>query len=224
MIASDHLKRIAIWSRDLGERELERARAGIIEKSYRADELIFMRGDQFDFWCGVVSGLLRMGTVSRGGKAMSFAGLTAGAWFGEGTVLKSEPRRYDMVALRDSRLALMDRATFFWLYENSVAFNRFLVAQLNERLGQFIGLVEHGRTLDATGRLARSIASLFNPLLYPDPTRHLEITQEEIGALSGISRQNANQCLKRLEKEGLLKLEYGGVTIVDLDRLRSYGE
>jgi CRP-like cAMP-binding protein len=224
MIAADHLKRIAIWSRDLSERDLERARAGIIEKSYRADELVFMRGDQFDFWCGVVSGLLRMGTVSRGGKAMSFAGLTAGAWFGEGTVLKSEPRRYDMVALRDSRLALMDRATFFWLYENSVAFNRFLVAQLNERLGQFIGLVEYGRTLDATGRLARSIASLFNPLLYPDPTRHLEITQEEIGALSGISRQNANQCLKRLEKEGLLKLEYGGVTIIDLDRLRSYGE
>jgi hypothetical protein len=106
MIAPDHLRRIAIWSRDLGERELERARAGIIEKSYRADELVFMRGDQFDYWCGVVSGLLRMGTVSRGGKAMSFAGLTAGAWFGEGTVLKSEPRRYDMVALRDTRLAL----------------------------------------------------------------------------------------------------------------------
>jgi CRP-like cAMP-binding protein len=224
MIAPDHLKRIAIWSRNLSERDLERARAGIIEKSYCADELVFMRGDQFDFWCGVVSGLLRMGTVSRGGKAMSFAGLTAGAWFGEGTVLKSEPRRYDMVALRDSRLALMDRATFFWLYENSVAFNRFLVVQLNERLGQFIGLVEYGRTLDATARLARSIASLFNPILYPDLSRHLEITQEEIGALSGISRQNANQCLKRLEKEGLLRLEYGGVTILDLDRLRSYGE
>jgi CRP/FNR family transcriptional regulator, cyclic AMP receptor protein len=63
-----------------------------------------------------------------------------------------------------------------------------------------------------------------NPILYPDPTPHLEITQEEIGALSGISRQNANQCLKRLEKEGLLRLEYGGVTIIDLDRLRHYGE
>jgi site-specific DNA recombinase len=44
------------------------------------------------------------------------------------------------------------------------------------------------------------------------------------GALSGISRQNANQCLKRLEREGLLRLEYGGVTIVDLERLRSYGD
>src|SRR4029079_4786117 len=198
MIAPDHLKHIASWSRDLGERELERARAGIIEKSYRADELVFMRGDQFDYWCGVLSALLRMGTVSRGGKAMTFAGLTAGAWFGEGTVLKKEPRRYDMGVLRDSRIALMAQAAFFWLYENSVGFNRFLVQQLNERLGQFIGLVEHGRTLDATARLARGSASLFNPILYPETARHLEITQEEIGALTGISRQNANRCLKTL--------------------------
>jgi CRP-like cAMP-binding protein len=95
---------------------------------------------------------------------------------------------------------------FVWLFENSVGFNRFLVRQLNERLGQFIGLLEYGRTLEATARLARSIASLFNPILYPDLSLHLDITQEEIGALSGISRQNANQCLKRLEKEGLLRL------------------
>lgn len=226
MIAADYLRRIAAWSRELNEREVDIARAGIVEKSYSANEFIFMRGDDFTYWTGVVTGLARMGIVSRGGKAASFAGLTAGAWFGEGSVLKNEPRRYDVVALRDTRLAMMDRTTFFWLLENSVVFNRFLVGQLNERLGQFIALLEYGRTLDATARLARCIASLFNPILYPDPdpTRHLEITQEEIGALSGISRQNANQCLKRLEKEGLLRLEYGGVTITDLERLRHYGE
>jgi CRP/FNR family cyclic AMP-dependent transcriptional regulator len=224
MITPDHLRRIAIWSRELSERELEMACAGITERSYRAGEFVFLRGDRFEYWTGVVSGLMRMGVVSRGGKAMTFTGLTAGAWFGEGTMLKREVRRYDMVALRDSRIALMDQATFFWLYDNSVAFNRVLVAQLNARLGQFIGLVEYGRTLDVTARLARSIASLFNPILYPDLSRHLEITQEEIGALSGISRQNANQCLKRLEKEGLLRLEYGGVTILELESLRSYGE
>lgn len=224
MIAPDHLKRIAAWSRDLSEREIDIARAGISERSYRANEYIFIRGDDFEYWTGVVTGLARMGIVSRGGKAASFAGLTAGAWFGEGSVLKNEARRYDVMALRDTRLALMDRKTFVWLFENSVAFNRFLVKQLNERLGQFIAFLEYGRTLDATARLARSIASLFNPILYPEGTRHLEITQEEIGALSGISRQNANQCLKRLEKDGLLRLEYGGVTVLDLERLRNYGE
>jgi CRP-like cAMP-binding protein len=224
MISADYLKRIAVWSRDLTEREIEVARAGIVERSFKANEFICMHGDQFEYWIGVVTGLVRVGNVSREGKAFSFTGVTAGAWFGEGTVLKNEARRYDVVALRDTRLALMDRATFFLLLENSVGFNRFLIGLLNERLGQFMGLLEHGRTLDAKARLARCIASLFNPMLYPDATRHLEITQEELGAISGISRQNANQCLQTLEKEGLLRLEYGGVTVVDLEKLRGYGD
>src|SRR6476659_5655960 len=181
MIAPDYLKRIAALSRALSEREIEIARAGISEKSYRANEYIFMRGDEFEYWTGVVTGLARMGIVSRGGKAASFAGLTAGAWFGEGSVLKNEARRYDVMALRDTRLALMDRKTFMWLFENSVAFNRFLVKQLNERLGQFIAFLEYGRTLDATARLARSIASLFNPILYPEGTRHLESPRRRSG-------------------------------------------
>ncbi len=102
---------------------------------------------------------MKLSTSSDSGKLISFAGLPAGAWFGEGTVLKSEPRRYDLVALRETRLALMDAQTFFWLFENSVAFNRFLVRQLNERLGQFIGLVETDRLMDAPARIARALPS-----------------------------------------------------------------
>jgi CRP-like cAMP-binding protein len=218
------LLRVASWSAHLTANEIAAAAGGIVEKSFAANEYIFMRGDRFDYWTGIVTGLARMSIVSRGGKATTFTGMTEGAWFGEGSVLKNEPRRYDVVALRDTRLAMMDRATFVWLMENSVGFNRFLVNQLNERLGQFIALLEYGRTLGATARLARSVASLFNPVLYPNTTLHLDVTQEEIGALSGLSRQNANQCLKRLEQEGLLRLDYGGETILDLERLRSYGE
>src|SRR4051794_6964156 len=181
MIAPESLKRIAAWSRELDERAIDVARAGIVEKSYRANEFIFMRGDPFEYWTGVVTGLARMGIVSRGGKAASFAGLTAGAWVGEGSLLQNEPRRSDLVALRDTRLAMMNRGTFGWLFENSVGFNRFLVRQLNERLGQFIGLLEYGRTLDATARLARSIASLFNPILYPDLTSTLRSRRKRSG-------------------------------------------
>ena len=67
MIAPDYLKRIASWSRELNEREVEVARAGIVEKSYRANEFIFMRGDDFEYWTGVVSGLARMGIQGRQG-------------------------------------------------------------------------------------------------------------------------------------------------------------
>ncbi len=54
-----------------------------------------------------------------------------------------------------------------WLYENSVAFNRFLVEQLNERMGQFIATIEYDRILDPKARVARNLSWLFNPVLYP---------------------------------------------------------
>ena len=60
-------------------------------------------------------------------------------------MLKNEPRRYDVVALRDSLVACISRTTFQWLLDNSIPFNRFLLHQLNERLGQFIGRVEMDR-------------------------------------------------------------------------------
>ena len=138
-------------------------------------------------------------------------------------MLKTEPRRYDVVALRDSRIAFMPRATFNWLLDNSIGFNRFLLMQLNERLGLFISLVEYDRMLETDARVARCLAALFNPYLNPGAGRELQISQEEIGYLCSTSRQRANQALQVLERDGLLKVEYGCITILDLDRLRVYG-
>jgi CRP-like cAMP-binding protein len=224
VIPADHLRRIAFWSLDLSESEVEQARRGIVEKSFSKGAYICHRGDRLDAWTGVTDGIIKLSTVSRGGKAVSLAGVRAGGWFGEGSLLKDEARRYDLVALRDARLALMNRSTFFWLFENSAAFNRFLVRQFNERLGQFIALAEHDRMLDAPGRLARNIAWLFNPVLYRDLSMHLDISQEELGLLSGMSRQVANESLKLLEGKGLLRVERGGITVLDVDRLSRFGD
>jgi len=84
--------------------------------------------------------------------------------------------------------------------------------------------VEYDRTLNATARLARNIAWLFNPVLYPDGGRHLEISQEEIGLLSGLSRPVTNKSLKTLETKGLLRVERAGLTVLDLERLREFGD
>jgi CRP/FNR family transcriptional regulator, cyclic AMP receptor protein len=220
----EQLRRIAFWSHDLNEKELEQARRGIVEKDYSKGSYICHRGDRFDYWTGVSSGIVRFGTTSQSGKTITFAGMRTGSWFGEGTMLKNEPRQYDLITLRDTRMALMNRSTFLWLFENSVAFNRFLVRQLNERLGQFIALVEYDRSLDADARVARSIAWLFNPVLYPLEGMNLEISQEEIGLLSGLSRPVTNKSLKTLEGKGLISVERNGLTVLDLERLRNFGE
>ncbi len=222
VISADEFARIAVWSRDLPAAEREEARRGIVMRSFPKGALVCHRGETAEHWTGVAEGLVKMSTDSKSGKATTFTGLPTGAWFGEGTVLKNEKRRYDIVALRETRIAMMRRSTFLWLYENSVAFNRFLVGQLNERLGQFIALLEYDRTLDATARLAGCIAWLFNPVLYPGMGSHFAVTQEEIGLLAGLSRQAANRSLQLLEERRLIRVEMGGITVLDLDGLRRY--
>ncbi|KUL92812.1 Crp/Fnr family transcriptional regulator [Bosea sp. WAO] len=222
MIPAEDLRQIASWSLDLTPEEFEEARRGTTIKTYGKGAYVCHVGDRLESWTGVADGLLKMSTTSRSGKSATLAGLRSGAWFGEGTIIKSEPRRYDLVALRETKVALMRRQTFFWLFEHSAAFNRFLVHQFNERLAQFIGLAEYDRMLGATGRLARNLAWLFNPILYPGQGRTLAISQEELGLLAGISRQMANQSLAKLAELGLVEVGHNEVTILDLDRLARY--
>ncbi len=211
-----------LWAGVLTPEQMARVERDTVERFFEAGSYICRKGDPVEYWMGVTEGLLKMSSVSPQGKAVTFTGMLAGGWFGEGSLLKTEGRLYDVVALRDSHVAFMPRATFTWLLDNSIAFNRFLLKQLNARLGLFISLVEVDRSLDADARVARCIASLFNPDLNPAGGPQLQISQEEIGYLCSMSRQRANQALQVLERAGLLKLDYGGLTVRDLEGLRAF--
>jgi CRP-like cAMP-binding protein len=222
MSRKDDLVGNTVWAAELSPDEIERARKGMTERQFGRGAYICHRGDRLDYWTGVAEGLVKISTISQSGKAMTFAGIGAGGWFGEGSILKDEPRQYDLVALRDTRLTMMNRGTFLWLYENSTGFNRFLVRQLNERMGQFIATIEHDRILDAKARVARNLSWLFNPVLYPGAGSQTEITQEELGLLAGVSRAVANRSLAELEEEGLIRAKHGKIRVLDLAALKTY--
>ncbi len=216
------LLRQTIWAKDLTAEQIARVEIDTVEQFVPKGGYVCRKGEMVDAWIGVLDGLVKMNNLSPEGKSVTFTGLSKGGWFGEGTLLKQEIRKYDVVALRDSRIARMPSKTFMWLLDTSLPFTRFLLMQLNERLGQFIGMVEFDRLLDVDTRVARCLAALFNTHLYPGADTLLQISQEEIGYLSGASRQRANQALQVLEKEGLLKADYGGIQILDLEGLRRF--
>ena len=211
------------WGKTLNAAELAAAVAETTTKKVASGGYVCRKGETVDAWIGIIDGLVKMSSLSPEGKPITFTGLPSGGWFGEGSLLKHpEPRMYDVVAVRDSTVAMMPRSLFMRLLDNNIAFNRFLLTQLNERLGQFIAIVENDRMLDPDARVARALAQLFNPLLYPGTTAQLQLSQEEIGLLSGVSRQRANQALQVLEKAGLLTVEYGGVRVLDVAGMRRF--
>ncbi|MBC3877766.1 Crp/Fnr family transcriptional regulator [Undibacterium sp. FT79W] len=213
-----------MWAHMLAPDHVQKVEDEIIERFIPAGGYVCRKGDPVDHWMGVLDGFLKMSSISPEGKTVTFSCMLAGGWFGEGSLLKTEPRRYDVVALRDTRVAYMPRSTFTFLLDNSIPFNRFLLHQLNERLGLFISLVEYDRMLDPDTRVARCLAAMFNPYLNPGSSMQLQISQEEIGYISSVSRQRANQALQLLEKKQLLSVDYGGITILNLEGLRRYPE
>jgi CRP-like cAMP-binding protein len=177
-------------------------------------------GRPVTYWFGVISGLLKMSTDNASGQTMTFTGIPPGGWFGEGTVLKREVYRYNIQALRPSVVAGLPLDTFHWLIDHSLGFNRFIMQQLNERLGQFIAARELDRMNNPELRLARHLAALFNPVLFSGVGEVLRITQQELAYLVGLSRQRVNEALRVLEAHQLIRVEYGGLRILDLQGLR----
>ena len=223
MQLSDSLQLAAAWFRVLDGEQQARVERDLSVQQAAAGSIIERKGELAQAWIGVLAGLVKVSVGNAEGKVASLTGVPAGGWIGEGSLLKREVRKYDIVALRDSVVARLPAATFDWLLDTSIPFNRYLLHQLNERVAQFIGKAEYDRLLDPDARVARCLAELFNPLLYPGMGMRLTITQEEVGYLARVSRQRANQALRKLEEAGLLNVEYGAVRVMDLDGLKLYG-
>jgi CRP-like cAMP-binding protein len=214
--------RESLWASSLEADELERVVRESHERRLPAGGHAMRCGDPAEQWVGVIEGLLKMSVSQPDGRVSTFTGVTAGGWAGEGSLLKPGIWRYDGIAVRETRIACVPRRSFERLVATSLAFNHFLLSHINARLSLFIGLVEFDRLLGPDARVARCLASLFDPDLYPQAGSYVQLSQEEIGLLSSVSRQRTNESLHALERAGLLTVEFGGVTVLDVAGLRGY--
>jgi CRP/FNR family cyclic AMP-dependent transcriptional regulator len=209
------------WLALLQANERERAEREILVTDALPGDYVCRMGRPATYWFGVVDGLLKMSSDNEQGQTMTYTGVPPGGWFGEGTALKRETYRYNIQALRKSVVAGLPVDTFHWLLDHSIGFNRFVMGQLNERLGQFIAAREIDRMNNPDLRVARSLAALFNPVLFPGVGAILRITQQELAYLVGLSRQRVNTALNSLQVQNIIRVEYGGLRVLDSEALRS---
>jgi CRP/FNR family transcriptional regulator, cyclic AMP receptor protein len=195
-----------------------------LERAVGVGEALIRHGETAIWWYGVLEGVVKWSTGSADGRSVSLGGMTIGSWFGEGSLLRGKPIQADIVALRHSRVAMIPKDTFDWLHATQAGFNRFLLEQINERLHWFMGDFAAHRLLSAEAQVARALLGLVHPWLNPGADRHLQVSQEEVANLVGLSRQRCNQALNQLKAAALVRIEYGGMTILDLEGLGALAE
>jgi CRP/FNR family transcriptional regulator, cyclic AMP receptor protein len=195
-----------------------------VERPVGAGEALIRHGETALWWYGVLEGVVKWSTGSPDGRSVTLGGMTIGSWFGEGSLLRGKPIQADIVALRHSRVAMVPKDSFDWLHATQPGFRRFLLDQINERLHWFMGDFAAHRLLSADAQVARALLGLVHPWLHPGSDRHLVISQEEVANLVGLSRQRCNQALNRLKAAALVRIEYGGMTLLDIEGLGRMAE
>ncbi len=182
----------------------------VISLSAKRGQVILPANESTQGWYGVVSGLVKISGRKRAGRRTDFLGVGSGDWFGEGAVLKKELRRYEVTALRDTSLMCLPNHLFHTLYDSNLAFNHHLVACMNLRLSQAMATIEAGRTRPPEQRIALALSRLFW-----SNKRQLDLTQDELASLAGMSRQTANQALNALQDRGVITLAHNRIRVRD---------
>lgn len=176
-------------------------------------EVLLRAGDEVEGWYAVLSGLVKLQSEAQG-RLSVFLGVPGGEWFGEGSAMKTEPRRYNVIALRDTRLLCLPRNEFDELRATSLEFNQALLVQMNMRLGQAMAAIEAGRIRSPEQRVALYLSRVFWHGM-----RKLNLSQEELSNLAGLSRQTVNRVLQVFEQQGLVSLEFGRISVLNEEGL-----
>jgi CRP/FNR family transcriptional regulator, cyclic AMP receptor protein len=215
--ASQIFLRSQMWFPSLGTQQKAAVEAAAILIEGSRGDLMLHANEPAEGWYGVVSGLVKLQSVPSPGRQSVFLGIPAGQWFGEGTVLKKERRRYEVLALRDTVMLCLPNATFQALYETHIPFNHALLQQMNVRVGQAMAEIETTRSGTTRQRVALHLSRLFWHGIHK-----LDLSQEELGALVGLSRQTVNGALHDLENMGLVSLRKGRISVLAEDRLVAF--
>lgn len=213
----------AAFARSLGVAELDRIERDMQARQVDAGGHLAWKGDAVEHWIVVIDGMVKVEATAADGRRTTLIGVTGAGWLGESALLGDGRWPFDVIATQPTTVGLMPRATFEWLLDTSLAFNRCLLDQLNARLRQFASRCEHVRFCEANRHVAHCLAELYDPRLCPGTERRLGLSQDDVAHLAGISRPTAHRALHELELQGVLSVAYGAITVHDPEALQRLG-
>lgn len=185
-----------------------------------AGQRLFRRGDPPSGLYAVVDGAMRIGAVSASGKEALLTLIEAPYWFGEVSLFDGQPRTHDAFAEGASTLLLVPQAALLALLERQPQYWRDFALLMSQKLRLAFIALEQMSLLPAAPRLARRLLMIAENYGEGEPRRVIHLAQEQLALMLAISRQTTNQILKELQAQGIVRLTYGEIEILDLDRLR----
>ena len=189
---------------------------------------IFSKGDPGNSLMVVISGTVKISISSPDGRNAILNLIGPGQVFGEMAVLSGQARSADATANTNCEMFVIDRRDFLPFVRNHPALAMKFIELLCERVRRTSDQVEQIILQDLPGRLASALLGLAERNLAernkPDDSRTIEITQQEISEMVGMTRESINKQLRAWAARSWVRLEHGAIVVLDTGSLRELAE
>jgi len=197
---------------------------GMRVRRFRRGETIFHLGDPGDALFIVMAGSIKITLPADTGDEAILATLRPGDFFGELALLDGAPRSATAVAIEATETYILPRDQFRVLIATEPVMREALLATLAAEVRRLTNHVEELHFLDITGRLASRLARLAaesGARRLADGSVQLAgpLTQGDLAAMIGCTRQSVNKLLGMFSEEGLIRLDRDRIVILDLEGL-----
>jgi CRP/FNR family transcriptional regulator, cyclic AMP receptor protein len=195
-------------------------------RSFRDQQRVYRLGDPPNGLYGLISGDIRLISYPVAGRQLLVLRLKPGGWFGELSTIDGGPRPQDAISFGLSKVLHVPSRDFERVSRDDPEIFRHvarLVGQRQRAAVQYAGMIV---SLPVKVRLSHLLLAGLDASEQPlaGAERTISLTQSDIGAALGVSRQTTNKLLKLLEQTGAISLGYGLITVRDPGRLRKVVE
>jgi CRP/FNR family cyclic AMP-dependent transcriptional regulator len=193
-------------------------------KTYDAGSQIFSQGDAGGPMFAVLSGHLKVIVPGLDGNEVVFTIMGRGEVFGELSVLDGAPRSASVIAISPAEVLVIDREPFLAFVRASPDTAIKLLKILVARIRRLSDDREQMVSLDVSARLAKKLTDLV--ATYGEPSEagdlriSIRISQRDLGAWIGTTRETVNKFLRRWTRQGLLRFEAGHIVVTDVRGLK----
>jgi CRP/FNR family cyclic AMP-dependent transcriptional regulator len=197
---------------------------GMRVRRFRRGETVFHLGDPGDALFIVMAGSIKITLPADSGDEAILATLRPGDFFGELALLDGAPRSATAVAIEPTETYILARERFRELIATEPVMRDALLATMAAEVRRLTHHVEELHFLDITGRLASRLARL---AAEPGASRLADgsirlagpLTQGDLAAMIGCTRQSVNKLLGMFTDDGLIRLERDRIVVLDLEGL-----
>ena len=199
---------------------------GAPERSFKARQVLFQRGDEPDGLYVIASGRVRVAIAAPDGDDLTLATFGPGEVLGELSALDRTPRSATAVADLPTKALFITTHQFQSWVTGHPPVAWILLAELARRLRATNEQVAEIALLDAETRVARRLWQWFCEASEGAARSgaRLQVSQRQMASMLGVSRESVNKQLARLRAGGVVTMEGGELVLLRPEALRASAE